>query len=56
MIHMIKVEPDLGHGSISWKVYRDGYEVYKGIRRKCFNLIHRGNPELDAAVEVPEPE
>ncbi len=47
MINMIQCNT-LGGKSNTWIVYRDGKEVFRGSRKRCFNLIHRGNPSVDS--------
>jgi hypothetical protein len=48
MINMIQCNTDLGRKSTNWIVYFDGVEVFRGSRKRCFNLIHRGNPTIDS--------
>ena len=53
MYNMIQCKTDLGRNSTSWIVYRDGEEVFRGSRKRCFIFINRGNPSIDTPPPLP---
>ena len=53
MYNMIQCKTDLGRNSTSWIVYRDGEEVFRGSRKRCFNFINRGTPSIDTPPPPP---
>ena len=53
MYNMIQCKTDLGRNSTSWIVNRDGEEVFRGSRKRCFNFINKGNPSIDTPPPPP---
>jgi len=53
MYNMIQCKTDLGRNSTMWMVYLDGVEVFCGSRKRCFNVINRGNPSIDIPSPLP---